>query len=41
MWPFKEHADFHFDNEKDIHMSSINYDALGSGRKLDSLIILH
>ena len=35
------HETFHFDIEKDIHMSSNDYEANGYGQSLDLLIILH
>ena len=39
-WPLNEHANLHFDNECDIHMSSQNYEDSGHGLHLDLLTIL-
>lgn len=38
--PLNEHENLIFDNEQDIHMNSINYEANDDGHNLDLLIIL-
>ena len=39
IWPFNEHKNLHFDNEKDMYMSSKDYEESGYGLKLDWLTI--
>ena len=41
IWSFNEHKILHFDNEKDIHMSSKNDGECASNLDLDLLTISH